>query len=322
MSARFRPAAFHGAHRKRPFFEGWYVKMVTADRRTRLAVIPGLMRGQHADESFVQVLDGARHRCAFHGFPITRFTASNRRFDVTVGGNHFDARGLQVNLPGLVGAITYATPIDPWPVRPWSPGAMGWYGLMPFMQCYHAVVSFGHALRGELVVDGVRVNFDGGRGYIEKDWGSGFPAGYVWIHSNHVHDVPDGSLMASVAIVPWLRNDFRGFVIGLRHHGRLYRWATYLGSTEESLQIGANQIQWQVRGGDGTLSIVARAGSSSLLRAPDRTAMHRRIEESLDAHVHLLHRDGSGQTLLDADADAVGLEIVGETTRLLAMNTR
>ena len=39
------PEAFHGDGVTRGFFEGWYVKLVSADRAARWAVIPGIFRG-------------------------------------------------------------------------------------------------------------------------------------------------------------------------------------------------------------------------------------------------------------------------------------
>ena len=39
------PEAFHGKGVERGFFEGWYVKLISADRSQRWAVIPGIFRG-------------------------------------------------------------------------------------------------------------------------------------------------------------------------------------------------------------------------------------------------------------------------------------
>jgi len=63
--------------------------------------------------------------------------------------------------------------INPWPVTLLSPGVMGWYAWVPFMECYHGVVSLDHTIEGILHVDvdGTAVDFGGGRGYTEKDWG-------------------------------------------------------------------------------------------------------------------------------------------------------
>ncbi len=324
------PEAFHGRGVTRGFFEGWYVKLVSADRAERWAVIPGVFRGiaddGHRDEAFVQVLDGASGRSWYHPFPVDAFSASDRSFEVSVGGNSFSAAGVELDLPQLRGRIDYASPLEPWPVTAREPGIMGWYGLVPFMECFHGVVSFWHELTGSLDVEGRGRSFDGGRGYIEKDWGRAFPAGYVWMASNHV-DVTAGdgegaSLVASVAIIPWLRGAFRGWIIGFRHGGRLHRWTTYNRSRERMLQIDDTTVRWAVEGPDGSLELEARRVRGGLLHAPLRTAMHERVEETLDSDIRVRHTAPDGTVLLEGVAHVAGLEVFGDTDRLLALGGR
>lgn len=320
------PEAFHGRGVTRGYFEGWYVKLVSADRSQRWAVIPGVFRGLdggRTDEAFVQVLDGLTGRSWYHRFAPEEFAASDRRFDVRLGGNRFTASSVQLDLPGLRGRVDYTTPLEPWPVTAREPGIMGWYGLVPFMECFHGVVSFGHGVAGALEIDGVEHSFHGGRGYIDKDWGRAFPDGYVWMASNHIDadtgDGTDASLVASVAIIPWLRGAFRGSVMGLRHGGRLYRWTTYNRSREVELTIDDTRVRWQVEGPDGTLELDAERVRGGLLHAPLRTAMHQRVEETLDARVRLRHVSPSGIVLLEGVAECAGLEVYGDTRRLLAL---
>jgi len=74
----------------RPHFEGWYVKLVSADRSVRLAVIPGLFRGTDGgEEAFVQVLDGATGRSWYAAYPSSEYWAAPDRFTVQVGPNRF-----------------------------------------------------------------------------------------------------------------------------------------------------------------------------------------------------------------------------------------
>lgn len=320
------PEAFHGRGAGRPYFEGWYVKLVSADLAQRWAVIPGIFRGADgpdADEAFVQVLDGLTGRSWFHRFPTAEFSASDRRFAVVVGPNRFTAHGAQLDLPQLRGEVRFASPLVPWPVTARSPGIMGWYGLVPFMECFHGIVSFGHDLAGTLEVEGRPVAFDGGRGYIEKDWGRAFPAGYAWLASNHIAattgDGTDASLVASVAIIPWRRGSFRGSIMGLRHGGRLYRWATYNRSTERALQIDDRRVRWEVAGPDGVLRLDAERVRGGLLHAPLRTAMHQRVEETLDARIAVRHTSPDGRVLLEGVGEAAGLEVFGDIDRLLAL---
>ena len=319
-----RPEAFHGADVSSGFFEGWYVKLVSADLSQRWAVIPGIFRGLQEpgqpsrDEAFVQVLDGSTGRSWYHFYPLADFHASSDRFEVVVGGCRFSPSGATLDLPQLRGRIDFTTPLDPWPVTWRSPGIMGWYGLVPFMECYHGIVSFGHGLGGTVAVEGREATFDGGRGYLEKDWGRAFPDGYVWLHSNHIDADPGAALIASVALIPWLRGAFRGFIVGLKHDGRLHRWATYNGSRETELAIDDSHVRWSLEGPDGRLEIVAERIRGGLLHAPLRSAMHQRVEETLEGRISLCHRDPEGRVLLEGEASCAGMEVFGDIDRLLA----
>ena len=315
------PEAFHGVGKTRNFFEGWYVKLVSADQSQRWAVIPGIFRGieNNADVAFVQVLDGKTGRSWFHEFALADFSAATDRFDVRVGENHFDATGVTLNLPQLKGRIDYTSPLEPWPVTLASPGIMGWYGLVPFMECFHGIVSFGHGLAGQIEVEGVGADFDGGRGYSEKDWGRGFPAGYIWMQTNHFATAPDASLIASVAIIPWLGSAFRGFIVGFKHSGRLHKFTTYNRSSEKLLTVDDSHVRWQLTGPDGTLEITGERASGGLLHAPLRTAMHRRVEETMLANVQVRHLDVLGRVIFEDVGSSAAMEVFGDLHRLLSI---
>jgi hypothetical protein len=302
------------------FFEGWYIKLVSPDQQQRWAVIPGVFRGNGKDEAFVQVLDGGSGRSWYHRFEHDDFEAAAGRFEVRVGGNRFSADGVHLELPQLTGDIAFASALDPWPVKPLAPGIMGWFGLMPFMECFHGIVSFGHSLSGSIAVEGKVTDFTAGRGYIEKDWGQAFPAGYVWLHSNHFASEPTASFIGSVAIIPFLGRKFRGYIVGLKHSGKLHRWATYNRSNERQLNVDDSHISWTLEGPDGILEISAERVRGGLLHAPLRTAMHQRVEESLDAKINLRHTSKSGQVLFEDVGTTAGLEVFGDIDRLLAIS--
>lgn len=313
------PEAFHGSGKTRNFFEGWYFKIVSEDQAQKWAVIPGIFRGlggSSRDEAFVQVLDGSTGRSWYHVYPVDQFRASGTSFDVSVGDNHFSASGATLNLPQLQGRLEIKSPLKPWPVNLASPGIMGWYGLVPFMECFHGIVSFSHSLAGSLLVEGKEQSFEGGKGYIEKDWGRNFPSGYIWLHSNHLSQRDDASLIASAAIIPWLGKPFRGFILGLHHTGKLHSWTTYNKSKEEWLKIDDTHINWKVSGPAGELELRAERKRGGLLHAPLREAMHQRVEETLDGVVEVTHTQ-NGKTLLSATATTSGMEVFGDIERLL-----
>jgi tocopherol cyclase len=319
-----KPDGYHGAGRRSKYFEGWYVKLVDPAQDARLALIPGVFLAPEEDgphEAFVQVLDGTTGRSWYTPYPLSDFTAASDSFAVQVGPNRFSSGGVVLDIPdlGLSGRVDFQRPLDPWPVTRRSPGAMGWYAWMPFMECYHGVVSFGHGLSGTVELDGRRLDFTGGRGYIEKDWGQAFPAGYVWMHSNHFAD-PTVSLMASVAIIPWLKGSFQGLLIGLRQGDRLHRFASYTAAKVQQLHIDDEHVWLTVTGRDGSrLEIKATRPGGAFLHAPIRTEMHKRVEETLDSTIELRLHGPDGTTLIDDVGTSAGLEVHGDTARLIRM---
>jgi hypothetical protein len=313
------PEGFHGNGKTKNYFEGWYFKIVSQDQSQKWAVIPGIFRGlggSSRDEAFVQVLDGSTGRSWYHVYPVEDFEASETSFDVKVGDNHFSSKQVTLSLPQLKGELKITTELKPWPVTLASPGIMGWYGLVPFMECFHGIVSFSHQLEGKLEVEGKTESFSNGKGYIEKDWGRNFPSGYIWLHSNHLKNYEDASLIGSAAIIPWLGKPFRGFILGLHHGGQLYSWTTYNKSKEERLTIDDSHISWKVSGPSGELELKAERKRGGLLHAPLREAMHQRVEETLDGVVEVKHTK-DGQVLLQSTATTSGMEVFGDIERLL-----
>jgi len=329
--AIWRPAVYHGFGQRPPYFEGWYFKLVSTAGDRRLAVIPGIFL--HDDpaqaHAFVQVLDGVSGRVAYHRYPVSEFAAARGVFDVRVGPNRFQTARLALDLDGegqrLRGELSFEGVVG-WPVTPLSPGVMGWYGLVPFMETYHGVLSFDHAIHGELVANGETLDFEGGRGYTEKDWGKAFPRGYIWLQSNHFTQ-PDTCLTASVALIPWLRRSFRGFIVGLWRAGALYRFATYTGARMEALELTDTHVHWALSGVTGPpgargryrLELEAERAEGGLLHAPDRVSMVERVVESLTATVavRLTALDDGGRVAFEDVGRYAGLELGGDLTTIL-----
>ncbi|MCB0022532.1 MAG: hypothetical protein KDD91_05820, partial [Caldilinea sp.] len=235
----WQPAAYHGFGHTAGFFEGWYFKIVDATEQHRYAIIPGIFLGKDGvdSHSFVQTLDGASGATCYHRYPLAAFSAAPAAFDIRVGPNRFTAQGIELNIDRpeqrLIGRLAFDG-ITPWPVTWRSPGIMDWYSFVPFMECYHGVLSLDHAVRGQLIIGGAAVDFHGGRGYIEKDWGEAFPRAWIWMQTNHFGRT-GVSLTASVARIPWLGTAFRGFIVGLLCDGTLYRFASYTGAVIDRL---------------------------------------------------------------------------------------
>jgi hypothetical protein len=315
-----RPAMYHGHGKQAPFFEGWYFKVVTADGSRRYAIIPGVILGEEG-HAFVQVLDGVTGQSAYHIYPLTQFWSSTRGFEIHIGPNRFTQRHITVQIDRpegqIAGELSFQGVI-PWPVSVASPGIMGWYAWAPRLECYHGVLGFDHAIQGNLTVDGQLTDFSGGRGYIEKDWGQSFPDAWVWFQSNHFA-IPGVCITASVAIIPWVRRAFRGFIVGLTHNRRLYRFATYTGARVEKLEITDDHVTWVVRDRLHRLEMLALRVEGGLLLGPTKLDMGKRVNETLSATVAVRLTTLAGRELFSGQGRYAGLEVHGNLGRLLAL---
>jgi len=319
LKSTLTPGTYHGLNKKPPFFEGWYYKLVSADERHKIAIIPGVILGQDA-HAFVQVLDGVDGSTAYHTFPFEYFQPDFPRFDFKIGENRFNGSRLLLDISRPEGQISGEVqfgPLNPWPVTLLSPGIMGWYAWVPRMECYHGVLSFDHTLRGALTLNGKTMDFSGGRGYIEKDWGQAFPSAWVWFQSNHFAGA-SACITASVAIIPWGGHAFRGFIVGFWMEDKLYRFATYTGARIESLRILDDHVDWVLRNNQYRLHLTAHRVQGGLLRGPTRLDMGKRVMETLNATIQVRLETLQGVTLFDGPGTHAGLEVMGNLPKLLA----
>lgn len=315
------PDQYHGWGRTNRYFEGWYYKIVSADERHALAIIPGISMAENGEQqAFIQVMDGKACQAQYHRFAATDFQPSPRAFEVLLGDNFFSGEKMQLNLPGITGEIQFKD-THPWPKMLGAPGIMGWYSFVPFMECNHGIISLHHQLEGQLQLSGTdsgasrTADFSGGKGYIEKDWGRSFPRAYVWMQSNHFDTHDRVSLMASVAHIPWLNSHFIGFISGFWLDGRLFKFATYTGA-RKYLKINDEQVVLIFRSPGLELRIVATQAKGTALKSPISGEMTGKIQESLQAslRVELLEK---GKRIFEGTGRNAGLEVAGETDVLI-----
>lgn len=305
------PELFQGDMNRRGYFEGWYFKLIDRTMSTAVAVIPGVALGDSpsaaGSHAFVQFILG--QRAEYYRFPLSDFQSDNKRFSVGIGGNAFSREGISLNLgqggSPIRGELAF-TGVLPFPKTLCWPGIMGPYGFVPGMECYHGIVSIRHTITGSLKIDGHEVSFDGGTGYIEKDWGRSFPSSWIWLQANHFGE--GSAFLFSVADIPWRGSSFRGFFAFLHHKGRLHRFATYTGARLALLQENESSINAALISKAGRLEISARPGPGGLLKAPKNGLMDRLIEESISATVAVRLTDGRGNTIFDGISPCAGME--------------
>jgi len=182
------------------------------------------------------------------------------------------------------------------------------------MECYHGVISLDHEIKGKLNIEQKDIDFSGGRGYIEKDWGRAMPRAWVWLQCNHFNE-PGISLTASIAVIPWGPFSFNGFIVGLLLNGELHRFATYTGAHLEKATMCDNAVQLIFSDQKKKLQINTKRIGGSPLKAPTVSQMDRRITETQSAEVDFCLSEfvgGRWQIIYTSSGNFARLEVVGE----------
>ena len=317
LNAFFNPEQFQGWGKKRKYFEGWYFKVVNAAETKAFAFIPGITMDEAGNkQAFIQVLDGKKKTAAYHRFDANQFIPSPGKFLIEIADNRFSEQQLRLDLPSIKGELSFSGNI-PWP-KPWySPGIMGPYAFIPFMECYHGIVSMDHSINGQLEIEGEMIDFTNGRGYTEKDWGRSFPNAYFWMQTNHF-GVPGISLKASVAKIPWIRKAFVGFIAGLWLHDRLIRFTTYNKSVLRKSFADAKKVELVIENKLYRLEILALRDTATALASPILGFMDGRIEESMTTSIELKVEDRKNKTTIFHDTGRnAGLEVAGNIDEIM-----
>ncbi len=317
----WNPDWYQGNRRLRGYFEGWYFKLVNAEKSAVYAVIPGVSMGEDPEGaySFIQVINGTTGETGFVKYGYEQFSFSRESLDIKIDTNSFSNSGISLDLPesgfGLKGDITFKNQI-PYPVRLFSPGVMGWYRFVPTMECYHGIVSMNHSLHGSIRNSDNTIDFSGGKGYIEKDWGKSMPLSWIWMQSNHFKR-PDVSVSFSIANIPWKKRSFTGFLIILSLGSKFYRFTTYTGSKINHLSVEDQEVEIEVSNQNNRLFIHAEGAKKGILKAPVNGELTRTIQESIGSRIGIKLMDRVGKTIIEDSGDPAGLEIAGDVNLLL-----
>jgi len=291
--------------------------VVSADEQCAMAIIPGIaMDAEGNQQAFIQVMDGRARTAKYHKFPASDFQMAREKFDLRIADNHFTESGLHIQLADTQAQLEFVNRV-PWPSCWYSPGIMGPFSFVPMMQCYHGILSMDHEVHGTIRHDGRAIDLQGGRGYMEKDWGRSFPEAYVWMQSNHFSKV-GVSMKASIAKIPWMGTSFVGYIAGVWLGDRLIQFTTYNLTKLVLCQIDEWEVMVVVQNRSHRLEIRAVRADSTELASPILGFMDGRIEESMEAVLHVkLTERRTGRVLLEDTGRSAGLEVAGEAGLLV-----
>ncbi|MEI7579576.1 MAG: tocopherol cyclase family protein [bacterium] len=282
---------------KKGTFEGWYFKQNTQSGNYAIAFIPGRATDKDGkSHAFIQVnhsFEGNERHSFYIQFPIEQYRVQWNPLEIQIAENRFSLDGIDLNIEtedlklktNLVfkKMHTYRKTIG-------SPGVMGPFGYLPFLECYHELYSLSHQTFGEINVNGTAIDFNQGDGYVEGDSGKSFPEKWIWFQSNNFKtDASIFCAIAKVPILPMISKAIQGLICVLLIEGKEYRFSTYNGA--KVVRIGAtfageNEITFvELRKGPLLLKMSVSGEHGAELKAPTNGSMEGIIKENIDARV-------------------------------------
>lgn len=273
------------------YFCGWYLKCQN-DTRT-VAFIAAYHITNNVKSCSLQVItdDGAWNV----DYPFEKFHMDEN--GVAIGPNVFTKQGctldVQTEALTLRGELTFGE------FDPIAYDIMGPFKYVPFMECRHSVFSMKHRIDGKLILNGETMIFDDGDCYIEGDRGTSFPKEYLWTQCCF----PQGSIMLSVADIPFCGLRFTGVICAIHFHGKEYRLATYLGA--RAVKIWDGEVV--IRQGRKMLTVRRLEERGHPLAAPVSGDMTRTIRESAQCPVFFHYQD-NGKTVFRFSSEMAAFE--------------
>ncbi len=316
------PMPFQGNHMPNHYFEGWYYKQVSKDARTAVSLIPGVSLAKDDYHCFVQYIyadmDEAGQetiKTGYFKYSLDKFITIESPFMVRIANNVFTESKVVIDLEEDI-TIKGTLCLDLFRKIKKSitmPGIMGYFAYFPRMECYHGVISMDHTLHGTLKINGKEIDFSGGKGYIEKDWGTSFPKRYLWIQCNHFK-YNHSSVSCSAADIPFMKKTFRGFICCLMIDGIEYRFATYNRSKFKVEYLTDREISLFFENGKGKLRIEAKTRTAGGLVAPKHGQMKEMIKEDLFGEIKITLYNGKNAVIYEDSGNMAGIEIAGFQT--------
>ncbi len=312
----FKPEIYHGFAKKKSFFEGWYFKITDKTKSKTFVFIPGISKYTNDRHSFIQFFHNGQLKREYFRFPIESFKSEFNTFEINIENNIFSTDHLEFNLLSdnktINGSLRLSN-LNRWKVTPLNPGIMGFFGIIPFMECYYDLIAAKGTVNGSLSIDGESTDFNGGSVYIEKNWGKSFPTEWIWIQGNNF-DNDNTGFTFSYATIPFGLLHFNGLTAGLFYKNKIIKFATYNLTRVIKLNVYDNKIEIVLKKGKLYLELNAVSNDTASLPYPTPNGMNGTINESVTGTINLKISKKNGKsfrTIFQGQSSNCGIEIGG-----------
>lgn len=210
------------------FFEGWYFKEQSAE--LTIAFIPEVSYDEKGTPSgSLQIVLPDRSYYYTYKNPINMNL--NRTMFIVMEKNVFTDACIHIDIEESDLKIKGDIYFDDAAGRAFN--VMGPLSVFP-LPCKHGILSMEQRLSGSLEIDGKVYDFDGGKGYLETDYGKSFPERYMWSQCNWFGRT-NCQIAVAAATIPLGPFPIMGTFACINYEGQRYKLATYKGAEVEKI---------------------------------------------------------------------------------------
>lgn len=291
------------------YFEGWYFKNTC--KNSGISFIPGINISHKNPKSFIQVI--TNNSSYFIDYDIKDFGFCHNPFSINIGNNYFSKEGIKIDIKdkkqqiNINGEIRYINNVNI-KTNLFNPNIMGPFSYIPFMECNHCILSMKNQVYGHININGNKLIFNNGIGYIEKDWGYSFPKSYVWCQGNNFKD-STASFMLSIADIPFKIFNFTGVICVLIIDNIEYKFTTYNNCKIVEYNIIDKSFNITLKKDNYFLNIYSTYDSRHKLFAPVKGMMKKNIFESISSSITVTLKKNN-EIIFSNTSNNCGLEIV------------
>jgi len=272
---------------KEAAFEGWFCKVDDYKNNLIFSVIWGYSTHEESRHAFIQFTSSLDQKTSYIRYPMEELSWEKDPFVLHIGKNSLSEKGVVldfmmdgISVKGAFGFSEFTSIKKTF----FKPNIMGWLTRFP-NECNHSIISMNHLVSGSLKIGEKGWKIHDAYGYVEKDWGTGFPREYVWIQAN---DWKESSVVFSYATVPVLGKHAKGFFLVIQHEGEEYRFSSIEGSRMIHFKVSNDSFTAIIKKGKYRVVIKAKQAHPVALVSPDNGEMKAKIKESLDGRVEVL----------------------------------
>ena len=246
------------------YFFGHYFKLQSNNET--IALIPSYSRCGKSYFASIQIITNDISYVI--DFPFNEYK-KGKGYEVKIGNNIFNKDGIKLDIDDkikLKGEIKFNN------IKTKKLNIMGIFNYIPFMECKHMVKSIKHNINGKLYLNDKEYDFNNSLCYIEGDKGRSFPKEYSWNQALF----NDGSIMFSIATIPFGLFKFIGVIGFINYKGKTKRFGTY--NFTKVKKISSDEII--IKKGKHKIFINILKKNNYPLKAPVLGKMDRIIKES------------------------------------------